>query len=129
MSALNRNVYGNAQVAAWLNASGKLVISGKNNTAMITVGGTNAVNVGFGTGHAFFPPTTPSPGTAGSSNSQSSSSSAGSTSSASTSANSASSGSVASHPRNAALGLQTTGTAEIFLASNGLSGNLVNLLA
>jgi hypothetical protein len=129
VSALNRNVYGNAQVAAWLNASGKLVISGKNNTAMITVGGTNAANVGFGTGHAFFQPTTPSPSTAGSSNSQSSSSSAGSTSSASTSANSASSGSVASHPRNAALGLQTTGTAEIFLASNGLSGNLVNLLA
>ena len=67
VSALNRNVYGNAQVAAWLNASGKLVISGKNNTAMITVGGTNAANVGFVTGHAFFQPTTPSPSTAGSS--------------------------------------------------------------
>jgi len=129
VNALNQNAYGNAQVAAWLNASGKLVISGKNSTAMITVGGINAANVGFGTGHTFFKPTAPSPSTAGSSGSQSTSSPAGSTSSTTTSANGASTGSVASHGRNAALGLQTTGTAEIFLASNGLSGNLVNLLA
>jgi hypothetical protein len=129
VNALNQNAYGDAQVAAWLNASGKLVISGKNSTAMITVGGINAANVGFGTGHTFFKPTAPSPSTAGSSGSQSTSSPAGSTSSTTTSANGASTGSVASHGRNAALGLQTTGTAEIFLASNGLSGNLVNLLA
>jgi hypothetical protein len=35
---INKNVYGNAQLAAWLDSSGKLVISGKNDTTMITVG-------------------------------------------------------------------------------------------
>ena len=35
---INKNVYGNAQLAAWLDSSGKPVISGENDTTMITVG-------------------------------------------------------------------------------------------
>jgi hypothetical protein len=129
VNGLNQNVFGNAQVAAWLDAKGKLVISAKNNTAMITVGGMNAANVGFGTGHTFFQPTKPSSATTGSSSGQSSSSSAGASASTSASATSASTGSTANHSQNAAPALHSAGTAEIFLASNGLSGNLVNLLA
>jgi len=63
LNAINKNVYGNAQVAAWLDSTGKLVISGENDTTMITVGGTNAANVGFGAGNTFFQPTAPSPST------------------------------------------------------------------
>ena len=61
LNAINKNAYGNAQVAAWLDSSGKLVISGKDDTSMITVGGTNAANFGFATGHTFFQPTAPAP--------------------------------------------------------------------
>jgi hypothetical protein len=35
---INKNVYGNAQLAAWLDSSGKPVISGENDTTMIAVG-------------------------------------------------------------------------------------------
>jgi hypothetical protein len=128
VDALNQNLFGNAQVAAWLNPSDKLVISGKSSTAMITVGGTNAANVGFGPGHNFFQPTTPSPSAAGSSSGQSSVSPTSSSSSTSALAGSASTSSRA-HSRNAAVALQTTGTAEIFLASNGLAGTILNMLA
>ena len=47
LNAINKNAYGNAQVAAWLDSCGKLVISGKDDTSMITIGGTNAANVGL----------------------------------------------------------------------------------
>ena len=124
VNAFNQNVYGNAHVAVWLDAKGKLVVSAKNNTAMITVGGMNAANVGFGPGHTFFQPTKASSGT---STTQSSSSAAGAN--GSTSGKSSSSGSTASHAQNKAQALHSTGTAEIFLASNGLSGSLVNMLA
>ena len=55
VNALNqKNVYGNAQVAAWLNSSGQLVISGLNVTDPVSVGGTFASNVGFGAKNSSF---------------------------------------------------------------------------
>ena len=142
LNAINKNAYGNAQVAAWLDPKGKLVISGKNQTATIQVGGTYAANVGFKPGNTFFQPTAPSSSasatsgtsaTSGSSNAGSSSSSASpsasSSSSTSVSSKGTQSASTANRLKNSAAALQTTGTAEILLASRGLSGNIINLLA
>ena len=48
---------GTAAVTAWLNASGDLVLTGKNYTSSITVGGTAASTIGFGAGQNSFSPT------------------------------------------------------------------------
>jgi hypothetical protein len=144
INAINTNAYGNAQVTASLNASGKLVITANNQTASIQVGGAYAGNVGFGAGNNFFQPTTPtsasgsgsstSSGASSSSSTSTSGSSgtAGSSSSSATSSTSAvktSTTSSAASLLNSAIGLQTGGTAEILLSSNGISGSLVNLIA
>jgi hypothetical protein len=141
INAINTNVYGNAQVTASLNASGKLVITANNQTASIQVGGAYAGNVGFGAGNNFFQPTTPTSAGGSSTSSGASSSSTGtsggsgttgSSSSSATSSTSAVKTSTASSAvglLNSALQLQTGGTAEILLASNGISGSLVNLIA
>ena len=63
ISAINANVAGNAYVSASLNSTGKLVITAKNPTETITVGGTFASDVGFGQGNTTFnrtPPSSPS---------------------------------------------------------------------
>jgi hypothetical protein len=137
LNAINQNAYGKAQVAAWLDPSGKLVITAKNQTATIQVGGAYAANVGFGISNNFFQPTVPTPASSISSASSSDSSSpsasaysnsstSGSTTASTTSAQAASTTLL----RNSALALQSSGTAEILLASSGLSGSsIVNLLA
>jgi flagellar hook protein FlgE len=48
---------GPAAVTASLNASGNLVLTGNNDTASITVGGTASANLGFGAGENAFEPT------------------------------------------------------------------------
>ena len=50
LQAINANDYGNAQVSASLNHNGNLVITSKNTTDVITVGGLYASNIGFGGG-------------------------------------------------------------------------------
>ena len=133
LDAINANRYGHASAAAWLNSSGQLVISGKNTTALITIGGTYAANVGFGTGNNSFSPTAASPAkTASAAGSSSSSSASGSSSASTGSSASASSSSTKSSSavfHNSALALQTGSSAETLLSSDGLSGSLVNLLA
>jgi hypothetical protein len=142
INAINKNVYGNAQVTAGLSASGKLTLTANNQTATIQVGGSYATNVGFGAGNNFFQPVTPTATTGSSSSASSGSSSSSSTSgsnsttstssssaTASTSAAKTSTASAAVGLLNSALQLQTGGTAEILLASSGISGSLVNLLA
>jgi perilipin-4 len=137
LNAINTNAYGNAQVAAWLNDRGRLVISAKNQTATLLVSGSYAANIGFGAGNNFFSPTAASASSGGSSASSgtsaasgtSSSGSSASSSSASSSSKSASSTSAANLLRNSALALQSTGTAEILLASSGSSGTILNMLA
>lgn len=144
LNAINANVAANASVAAWLNASGELVVTGKIQTDTVTVGGSYASAVGFGTGNNVFQPTVPapsasttaassntsgSPGSSSSSNSSAGSLSGGTSGSTSASAGTASTGISSGIPSNSANALQTGATAEILLASNGLSGNLLNMLA
>jgi cellulose 1,4-beta-cellobiosidase len=139
INAINKNVYGHAQVTAGLNASGKLTLTANNQTATIQVGGSYAANVGFGASNNFFQPITPTAATGSSSSTSSGSSStsgsggtktsSSSSATASTSAAKTSTSSAAAGRLNSALQLQTGGTAEILLASSGISGSLVNLLA
>jgi hypothetical protein len=139
VNAINANAPGNAQVTAWLNGSGDLVISSKNLTDTVTVSGDYASALGFGSSNDTFTPTAPSPppgstsATSGSSGpSSTSSTSTGSSSSGSSSSASSTGGSATPSsgiPNNSAYALQTGGTAELLLSSNGSSGSLINLLA
>jgi mucin-2 len=133
VSAINSGAPGNAQVAAWLNASGDLVITSKNLTDTVTVSGDYASALGFGSSNDTFTPTAPSPppsgasATSGSSSTSTGSSSSGSSSSASST--SASTSPSSGIPINSAFALQTGGTAELLLASSGSAGSIINLLA
>jgi hypothetical protein len=128
LNAINTNAFGNAQVTAWLDTSGKMVITAKDPNASVLVAGANALNIGFGAGNNFFQPTTPKSTSTGSSSSSSSTSSTSSKSS-STSTSTTSKTTTSNPLRNSALALQSAGTAEILLASSGLSGtSIVNLL-
>jgi hypothetical protein len=136
ISALNANAPGNAQVTAYLNGSGNLVIASKNLTDTVSVGGDYASALGFGSNNSTFTPTAPSsPATSTSGTSGASSSSGTSTSSSSSgsSSSASSTGAAASPssgiPLNSAFALQTGGTAELLLSSNGSAGSIVNLLA
>lgn len=118
----NPNIAANAQVTATLNSSGDLVLTGKNLTDSISVGGLFASNVGFGAQNSSFQPTAPTASTTSSSSTAAASSTSGSGAATPTSLPSA-------VPYNSALALQSGGTAEILLASSGSSGSLLNLLA
>jgi hypothetical protein len=133
INALNANIFGNAQVTASLNNRGDLVITGKFNTETVSVGGTFAPVIGFGASNNTFKPTLPTnnsngSGTSGASSSSAASSASGTAGSAASSAG-ASTASSSGIPKNSATALQTSGTAEILLASNGLAGTLLNFLA
>jgi peptidoglycan DL-endopeptidase CwlO len=133
ISALNANAPGNAQVTAYLNGSGNLVIASKNLTDTVSVSGDYASALGFGSNNSTFTPTAPSsaatstPSASSASGTSTGSSSSGSSSS--TSSTGASASPPSGIPLNSAFALQTGGTAELLLASNGSSGSLVNLLA
>ena len=128
----NPNIAANAQVTATLDASGHLVITAKNATDSVSVGGLFASTVGFGAQNSSFQPVAPASSTSSSSSSTASTSS----SSSSTAASSTSGSAAATTPSlpaavlyNSATALQTGGTAETLLASSGSFGGLVNLLA
>ena len=128
IGALNANAPGNAQITAYLNGSGNLVITSKNLTDTVSVSGDYASALGFSSSNSTFTPTAPPPPpSAASATSGSSSTSSGSSSSASSSSGSASPSSGIA--RNSALALQTGGTAELLLASNGSTGTLLDMLA
>lgn len=57
LKAINANDFGSAQVTAALGPHGNLVLTSKNTTNMITVGGLYASNIGFGVGNKTFKPT------------------------------------------------------------------------
>jgi hypothetical protein len=127
ISAINSGAPGNALVRAWLNGSGNLVITSQNKNDTVTVGGDYAAALGFGSANATFAPTKPPP----------ISHPVVSSSTSATSATSATSGSASSSTAtpasgiaaNSALALQTGSTAELLLASSGLAGSIVNILA
>jgi len=123
IGAINNAGAGNAQVTASLNANGNLVLTGDTSNDMVTINGTFASAIGFGTTNdSFVPASASSPSTS----SSSSSSGTNNSSAASTSGTAGSSSGIAN---NSAYALQTGGTAETLLASNGLVGNVINLLA
>jgi alkylhydroperoxidase/carboxymuconolactone decarboxylase family protein YurZ len=121
ISAINSGTPGNALVHAWLNGSGNLVITSQNKNDTVTVSGDYAAALGFGSANATFAPTKPPPV----SHPVVSSSTSATTGSASKSKATPASGISA----NSALALQTGGTAELLLASSGLAGSLLNILA
>jgi hypothetical protein len=121
IGAINSGAPGNALVRAWLNGSGNMVITSQNKTDTVTVSGDYAAALGFGSTNATFAPTKPPPI---SHPVVSSSTSATSGSAAKSTATPASGISA-----NSALALQTGGTAELLLASSGLAGSIVNVLA
>ena len=57
LKAINTNSFGSAQVTAALNSHGNLVLTSKNTTDVILVGGLYASNIGFGVGNKTFKPT------------------------------------------------------------------------
>ena len=118
IGAINANVAGNAYVTASLNAKGNLVITGKNMTESVTIGGAFAPSVGFGPGNQNFHPVA-----APASTSSSSSSSASSSSSSGKSASSKGSGAVVP-----TLASENTSSAATMLGDAGVSGSLVNML-
>lgn len=126
INAVNSDAPGNADVTAWLDASGHLVIASNNKTDTITVSGAYAAALGFGLSNSTFSPTTTGGASSSASTTSGSSSTTGSSSSASSSSSANASSGIA---KNSALALQTTGTAEILLASSGVAGTLLNLLA
>ncbi len=60
IGALNANAPGNAQITAYLNGSGNLVITSKNLTDTVSVSGDYASALGFGSSNSTFTPTAPS---------------------------------------------------------------------
>jgi len=128
ISAINSGAPGNAQVRAWLNASGDLVITSLNKFDTVTAGGDYAAALGFGNTNATFAPVKPPPVShpaVSSSPSGSNASSSAAGGGSSTGAATAASGIA----NNSALALQTGSTAELLLASSGSAGSLLNILA
>lgn len=130
----NPNIAANAQATATLNGSGELVLTGKNITDSISIGGLFASNLGFAAANETFQPTAPTAPTSSTSSSSGTSSSSATSSSSGTNGSTGASTSTpaSSSPGtlfNSAYALQTGGTAETLLASSGLSGTLLNLLA
>jgi hypothetical protein len=129
IGAINSGAPGNAQVRAWLNGSGDLVITSLNKLDTVSVSGDYAAALGFGNTNATFAPVTPPPVShpvvSSSTSASGSSSSSNSSSSATNGAGTAASGLL----KNSALALQTGGTAELLLASSGSAGSLLNILA
>jgi|HubBroStandDraft_4_1064222.scaffolds.fasta_scaffold16713_2 hypothetical protein len=121
IGAINSGAPGNAQVRAWLNGSGGLVITSLNKSNTVSVSGDYAAALGFGSTNATFAPVTPPPV----SHPVVSSSTSATSGSASKSTATPASGISA----NSALALQTGGTAELLLASSGSAGSLLNILA
>jgi hypothetical protein len=124
MNAINQDYYGNAAVTASLNGVGDLVLTSKNTTDTITVGGFYASNIGFGVGHTTFKPTQAA--TSSATASASSTSSSASATSASTSKSSATSTSARSYTTAAS---EAANSAASLLSDSGVAGSIVNMLA
>jgi len=123
MSAINADLVGNAAVTASLNRDGELVITSKNDTDMVSIGGVYASNIGFGVGNDTFKPTTSSSSSGYSTGASSSTSSATAASSTSTTTGSQSTQAVST------LASQNLSTAASLLSASGAGGTLVDMLA
>ena len=115
LQAINANDFGSAQVSASLSRSGNLVITSKNTTDVITVGGLYASNIGFGVGNNSFKPTKTTAPAASTPTTTPSSSKTSSTASTAKSY---------STPAT-----EMVGTAASLLSDSGAAGNLVDMLS
>ncbi|SRR5579884_653207 len=132
INAINTSAATKANVTASLDPNGRLVITSNNTTDSITISGIYAGNIGFGPGNTTFTPTKPpasAPAAPSTSTTSSATSSSGSSSTGTSTSGTARRTPSSGIPTNSSTALLTGGTAEILLASNGLSGNIVNLLA
>jgi len=130
IGAINSGAPGNAQVSAWLNGSGNLVITSLNKIDTVSVSGDYAAALGFGNTNATFAPVTPPPVSHPVVSSSSSASGSNASSSATGGSSSTGTATAASGiANNSALALQTGSTAELLLASSGSAGSIVNILA
>lgn len=120
---------GSAFVTASINASGRLIITGRNDTEVVTVSGSgnDAAYLGFGTGNVSFIPKAPSSTAANSSSASTSSTNAASTSGKSTSSTTKSSAS--SSTAVTSLAQEISSSAASILSADGVSGSLVDMLA
>jgi hypothetical protein len=127
MNAINANDFGNAAVSASLSRDGRLVLTSKNDTDTITVGGIYASNIGFAVGNQTFTPTKGKP--------SASTASRGTGTSAPTA--NAASGSSNGNPTSRANGKKSYSTeasemlssASSLLSDSGDGGTLVDMLA
>lgn len=119
MNALNSNLVGNAAVTASLSPGGRLVLTSKNTSDTITVGGLYARNIGFATGNNTFKPTTST------SNAPAASTPAASTSSTTSSAATSSS----TKKSYTTPATEIASSAVSLLSASGVAGSLVNMLA
>jgi len=144
IDAINVDLPTNAQVTASLNSKGQLVLTARNDTNLITVGGSgnDAAAIGFGLGNDTFSPTLPSATTSSSSSSSnspassSSSESKSSTASGATKSSTGASSTSASTKSSKKTGTSVSspiqeniGSAAGILSADGVSGSLVDMLA
>lgn len=133
INAINNTTQSNnAQVNAYLDTSGHLVISALNNINSVSVTGLFAQNIGFGSSNDSFsppPPVSSSSGSAAPTNASSSSSNTSSSSASTSTASTPATGTSSTGLLNSSTALHSGGSAEALLAASGLSGSLVNLLA
>jgi len=127
INAINVDLPTNANVTASINAKGQLVITSRDDSSSIFVGGSgdDAAAIGFGVGNDTFLPTAPSPSSTSSSSTTSSSSSTGSSSSG------ASDSITSSKPSKsyATLASEMLTSAASILSDSGDGGTLVDMLA
>jgi hypothetical protein len=128
LTALNANNFGNAQVNASLGRNGRLVITSRNDTDTITIGGVYASNIGFAVGNNTFKPVTPTAGSAGAANS-STGSAANTNSASSTGSTSTSGGATQGSAGYPTMAFQLLNSAASLLVDSGAGGSLVDMLS
>jgi hypothetical protein len=130
INAINIDLPTNANVTASLTAKGQLVITSRDVTSAIFIGGsgTDAAAIGFATGNNTFLPkaASTSPASSTSSNSSASSSSSGTSSSSASTSSSAAAKTSKSY---ATIASETASSALSVLSDAGAGGTLVDMLA
>src|SRR3984957_384908 len=121
IGAINSGAPGNAQVRAWLNGSGDLVITSLNKIDTVSVSGDYAAALGFGSANATFAPVRPPPVSHPVVSSATSTSGSSSNSPSSSGASKGTATAASGIPNNSALALQTGGSAALLLASSGIA--------
>jgi hypothetical protein len=126
IGAINSNAAGNAYATASLNGSGQLVITAKNNTETLSIGGVFASDVGFGQKNNFFQPTKVSSTSSTTSTASTSSTTASTASSSSTSKAAAK---TTTKTDSTTVTSEIDSSAETLLSGSGATGLLVDMLA